>query len=80
MDDKTKELEQAKEEYIDKQRRLALLDAGIDYNDVGTYIKYIKATSNDDIKKEAEEIVADINGHVYVDAYQDSRVWNPFKK
>ena len=78
MSDKTKELEQTKANYIEKQKRLALLDAGISYDDVSAYVKYITATSNDGIKKEAEEIVADINGHYFADVYQDSRVWRPF--
>lgn len=79
MDDKAKELEQIKADYIDKQRRLALLDAGIDYNDVSTYVKYIKATSNAEIKQQAAEIAADINQQSQLaDVYIDKHVWKPF--
>jgi len=78
MDDKTKELEQAKADYLDKQKRLALLDVGIDYNDVSIYVKYINATSNAEIKQQAAEIAADIDQHNTADAYIDNRTWKPF--
>jgi len=78
MDDNTNKLEQVKEDYIDKQRRLALLDVGIDYNDVSTYIKYINATSDAEIKRQAAEIAADIDQHNTADAYIDNRTWKPF--
>lgn len=74
-------LEQAKANYIEKLKRVKLIEAGIDYNDVSTYVKYISATSKDGIKKEAEEIVADINQQTqFSDGYQAPRSWNPFKK
>lgn len=78
MDEQTSKLEQAKADYIDKKKRLALLDVGIDYNDVSTYVKYIDATSNAEIKRQAAEIAADIDQHNTADAYIDNRTWKPF--
>lgn len=74
-------LEQAKANYIEKLKRVKLIEAGIDYNDVSTYVKYINAVNSDEIDREVAEIVADINQQTqFSDGYQAPRSWNPFKK
>lgn len=79
MDDKTKELEQAKSDYLTKLKKVKLLEAGIDYNDVDVYIKYINAEDEKEIERQAAEIVADIKQHnTATDVYIDDRAWKPF--
>ena len=82
MDEQTSKLEQAKADYLDKQKRLALLDAGISYNDVSTYVKYVKATSNAEIKQQAEELAQDISAHntARFDTHHDKRTLTLFDK
>jgi len=72
-------LEQAKTEYIDKLKRVKLLEAGVDYSDVETYTKYLQSDDEEGIEQEAQEIVADIKKQSTVqDAYIDERIWKPF--
>ncbi|GIN58092.1 hypothetical protein J8TS2_24110 [Lederbergia ruris] len=70
-----------KSEYTDKLRRLKLLEAGVDYGEIDTYIKYLSADKSDEIEKQAAELVADIEQKSnFGDAYcDDKKVWNPFK-
>lgn len=79
MDDKTKELEQVKADYLTKVKQVALIEAGIDFNDVDVYIKYINADDEKEIERQASEIVADIERrNTATDVYIDDRVWKPF--
>ena len=72
-------LEQAKTEYIDKLKRVKLLEAGVDYSDVDVYVKYLQAEDEEEIEEEAQAIVADIKQHSTVqDTYIDERVWRLF--
>jgi len=72
-------LEQARAEYIDKLRKLKLLEAGVDYGDVDVYVKYLQADNADELEQEAAAIVADIKQQSTVqDAYIDERIWKPF--
>lgn len=73
-------LEQARTEYLEKLRKVKLIEAGVDYSDVGIYTKYISADKPEEIEKEARAIVADIKqkNTAAPDAHHDKRVWNPF--
>ncbi|MFS0614820.1 hypothetical protein [Lederbergia ruris] len=69
-----------KSEYTDKLRRLKLLEAGVEYGQIDTYIKYLTSDSADEIEKQAAELVADIKQQDnYGDVYIDDRTWRPFK-
>lgn len=75
----SEKLEQAKNEYLTKLKKVKLLEAGVDYNDLDIYAKYINADSKEEIEKEAQAIVADIEQHhTATDVYIDNRVWKPF--
>lgn len=77
----SEKLEQARTEYLEKLRKVKLIEAGVDYSDVDIYTKYISADKPADIEKEAREIVADIKQqNTAADVYQDTRKWNPFGK
>lgn len=71
--------EQVKAEYIDKLRKVKLLEAGIDMADVDVYTKYINADDEEAIEKQAQALVADIQQqNTATDVYHDERVWKPF--
>jgi len=73
-------LEQARNEYLDKVKKIALLDAGVEYEDVDKYVKYVNVDDEGLIKREADAIVADIkqqNTTQYGDPGQNT-VWRPF--
>lgn len=79
MDDKAKELKQAKADYLTKLKKVKLAEAGIDYNELDVYVKYINADDEKEIEQQAAEIVADIEQHhTATDVYIDDRVWKPF--
>lgn len=79
MDKQTSKLEQAKADYIEKLKKVKLLDAGIDYDDVDRYIKYIDADSEEEINRQANELADDINQQSQLaDVYIDEHVWKPF--
>jgi len=72
-------LEQTKSEYLDKLKRVKLLEAGVDYSDVETYTKYLQSDDEEGIEQEAQAIVADIKQQSTVqDNYIDERVWRVF--
>lgn len=56
-------LEELKREYTEKYKRLALLDCGIDYTDIDTYVKYLTSDDEKQIKQQAEELAQDIDAH-----------------
>lgn len=75
----SEKLEQAKTEYLDKLKRVKLLEAGVDYSDVDVYVKYLQADNVDELEQEAAAIVADIKQQSTVqDTYIDERIWKPF--
>ncbi|MDY0409967.1 hypothetical protein ACFFIS_04745 [Virgibacillus soli] len=75
----SKKLTQARADYTDKLKRLKLLEAGVDYNDVDTYVKYLASDDEKEIEKEAQAIVADIKQQsTATDVYHDERTWKPF--
>lgn len=72
-------LEQARNEYLDKLKKVALLDAGVSFSDVDIYVKYLKADDEAEIEQEAAEIVADIKQqNTVTDVYHDETAWKPF--
>lgn len=80
----SEKLEQAKSEYIEKLKRVKLIEAGVGIDDVDRYIKYIDSTDAETIEQEAQAIVSDINqqdgfGDVYNQLLEESKnVWKPF--
>lgn len=75
----SEKLSQVRAEYLEKLRKVKLIEAGVDYTDVDIYTKYISAEKPEEIEKEARAIVADIKQqHTATDAHHDKRVWNPF--
>lgn len=79
MDKQTSKLEKVKAGYIEKLKKVRLLDAGIDYDDVDTYVKYIDADSEKEIERQANELADDINKQSqFSDVYIDNRTWKPF--
>ena len=76
----SEKLEQAKADYLTKLKKVKLAEAGIDYNDLDVYVKYINAEDEKEIEKEAQAIVADVKqqNKNFGDVYQDDKVWRPF--
>lgn len=75
----SEKLEQAKTEYLNKLRKVALAEAGVDISDVETYSKYISADKPAEIEAEAQAIVLDIKQqNTSADVRHDTRKWNPF--
>ena len=77
--DNNNKLEQTKNEYFNKLKRVKLIEAGIDVDVVDTYTKYITADSPNKIEEQAEELAEDVKrqdsyGDVY-NALQDNKTW-----
>lgn len=72
----SEELERIKSDYLTKLKKLKLLEAGVDITGVDAYVKYIKADNEDEIEKQARELVADIEQHNTAKA--DKKTWRPF--
>lgn len=67
--------------YISRFKKLALLDAGIDYTDIPAYIKYLTGDEEQEIKQQAEELAQDISAHnTATDVYHDKRILTLFNK
>ena len=66
--------------YLDKYKKLALLDAGIDYTDIPAYKKYLTGDDEQQIKRQAEELAADISAHntAQFDTHHDKRTLTLF--
>ena len=77
MDDKLKELEQAKTEYIEKMKKVALIEAGFSVDEAGDYIKFIKADDEDEIERQAMDLIADVKQHVTTNKVRNN-TWKPF--
>lgn len=69
------ELEQLKAEYIAKLKQVKLAEAGISIDEVDTYTRYIDAEDEAEIEKQAQKVVADIEG-----SSKPDEKWNPFEK
>lgn len=57
----SEKLDVIKSEYISKLRKLSLLDAGMNYNDIETYEHYLKSDEPEELEQEAQAIVSDVN-------------------
>lgn len=68
--------------YISQYKKLALLDAGIDYTDIDAYEKYLTSNDEQEIKQQAEELAADISAHntAPFDTHHDKRTLTLFDK
>lgn len=74
----SEQLEQVRKDYEDKLKRLALLEAGVDYTDVDKYVKYLK--SDDDVDSQAQAIVNDINQEDNYGDPSQGTSWSPFRQ
>ena len=75
----SEKLDAVKAEYIEKLRKVKLLEAGIPHDSVSVYEKYITAEKPTEIEKQAQEIYADIKQqNTATDFHIDKRSWNPF--
>jgi len=68
--------------YISQYKKLALLDAGIDYTDIDAYEKYLTGDDEHEIKQQAEELAQDISAHntARFDTHHDKRTLTLFDK
>ena len=72
-------LDEIKTSYTDKLKRLKLLEAGVKYDDVDNYVKYIKSEDEGEIEKEAQMLVADIKQQdTATNLSINKSVWKPF--
>lgn len=78
MEEKLTELEQAKAEYIEKMKKVALIEAGFSVDEAGDYIKFIKADNEDEIERQALELVEDVKQHITTSKKQNNGTWKPF--
>ena len=78
MDDKLKELEQVKSEYIAKMKKVALIEAGFSVDEASDYIKFIKADDEEEIERQALDLIADVKQHVTTSKKPNNNVWKPF--
>lgn len=73
------ELQQLKDVYMEKLKRLALIESGADYGEVDNYIKYLTADTPELIAAQADELLHDVK---QVDNYADpsqSKTFKPFE-
>lgn len=77
MNEQISKLEQAKAEYIAKMKKVALIEAGFSVDEAGDYIKFIKADDEDEIERQAMDLIADVKQHVTTSKKQNN-VWKPF--
>jgi len=68
--------------YVSKLKKLALLDAGIDYTNLTAYEKYLTGDDEQEIKRQAEELAQDISAHntAQFDTHHDKRTLTLFNK
>lgn len=67
------ELERLKSEYIAKLKQVKLAEAGMSIDEVDTYTRYIDAEDEADIEKQAQKVVADIEGSSKHDDRDDKK-------
>ena len=78
MYDKLKELEQVKAEYVEKMKKVALIEAGFSIDEAGDYVKFIKADDEEEIERQAMDLIADVKQHVTTSKKPNNNVWKPF--
>lgn len=72
----SEELARIKSDYLAKFKKLKLLEAGIDITAADTYVKYISAEKPEEIEKQVQELIADIEQHNT--GKDNKKTWNPF--
>lgn len=78
MDEQTSKLEQVKAEYVEKMKKVALIEAGFSIEEAGDYIKFIKADDEEEIERQAMDLIADVKQHVTTIKKPSKNVWKPF--
>lgn len=78
MEEKLAELEQAKTEYIAKMKKVALIEAGFSIEEASDYIKFIKADDEEEIERQAMDLIADVKQHITTSAKPNNGTWKPF--
>lgn len=78
MDEQTSKLEQVKAEYIEKMKKVALIEAGFSVDEAGDYIKFIKGDDEEEIERQALDLIADVKQHVTTSAKPNNGTWKPF--
>lgn len=78
MEDKLTELEQVKSEYIAKMKKVALIEAGFSIEEASDYIKFIKADDEEEIERQALDLIADVKQHVTTSRKPNNGTWKPF--
>lgn len=73
-------LEDIKEEYNERLKKIALAEAGVDIDEAEKFVRLIDAESTEDIEEQAKVIASDVNKKPYIDPHVDSRSWNPFSE
>lgn len=78
MDEQTSKLEQVKAEYVEKMKKVALIEAGFSVDEASDYIKFIKADDEEEIERQALDLIADVKQHVTTSRKPSNNVWKPF--
>lgn len=73
----SEELERIKTEYLEKMKKVALIEAGFPVDEAGDYVKYIKADNEDEIKRQALGLFEDVKQHITPNIPQNN-TWKPF--
>lgn len=71
-------LEQTKNEYLTKLKKVELVKAGIDIDIVDDYLMFIDAESKEKIKEQAEIVAGDALGEPVSIEKGDKKVWTLF--
>lgn len=75
----SEKLDGLKSEYVSKLRRLSLLNAGMSYDDIETYERYLKSDEPEELEEQAQALVADINGEDgFGDPSENRTTWKIF--
>lgn len=67
-----------KSKYLDAMKRKSLLDAGIPYDKVDGYMKYVKGEEPDEIKRQVAEFASILDAGKREEKKQSG--WDPFSK
>lgn len=71
-------LEQTKNEYLTKLKKVELVKAGIDIDIVDDYLMFIDAENKEKIKEQAEIVAGDALGEPVSIEKGDKKVWTLF--
>ncbi|MBN9655981.1 hypothetical protein J0K78_17025 [Halobacillus sp. GSS1] len=71
-----------KTEALDLVKKVSLLNEGVPYEKVDHYTKYVKGSSESEIKSDARELAKDLENKKknYTEPGQKKGAWNPFTK